>query len=461
MAIGYSRYLTAIYGVVDILLLNLSFWAVSFWVAGIPFIPTPDFYIQFLYINFLWLSLMMIFRITDFERGVPYEKVLSTLIKTVIVHFLLLIAVNYLFAYTLPVITNFFIKYSLFILLLITWRSSMWLFLSFVRKRGLNYRKVILLGGGELSQDMKKFFRSHPEIGYRLEGIFLDTPNANLNGEVKGKISESKEFALKNEIDEIYCSLSDVTTEQVRDMMQFADSNLMRFKLIPDFRGFQYKQVNIDFYHSIPIISVRKEPLQSLVNRTLKRAFDIVFSSLVILTIFPWLLPIVAVTIKLSSRGPVFFRQRRSGKNNIEFMCLKFRTMVVNDSSHELQATKNDSRITNVGGFLRRTSLDELPQFFNVLAGHMSVVGPRPHMIKHTNEYSKLIDQFMVRHFIKPGITGWAQVHGLRGETRDPVLMEKRVEYDVWYIENWSMLLDLKIIFLTTQNLVKGDENAA
>jgi Undecaprenyl-phosphate glucose phosphotransferase len=461
MAIGYSRYLAIIYGVIDIALLNISFAVISITKHSSPFSPTDDFFMQFIYINFLWFILMMIFRITDFERVVPYEKVLSTLFKSVVIHFLLLIAVNYFLAGTLPIITNFFTKYFLFVLLLITWRSIMWLLLSFFRKRGLNYRKVILLGGGELSLDMKQFFTRHPEIGYRLEGIFLDSATAKLNGDIKGRIADSKHFALKNEIDEIYCSLSDVTTEQMIDMMQFSDSNLIRFKLIPDFRGFQYKHVNIDFYHSIPVISVRNEPLQSLTNRAIKRGFDILFSLMVVLLIFPWFLPLIAIFIKSSSPGPVFFTQRRSGKNNVEFTCLKFRTMVMNKDSHEKQATQNDMRITKTGKLLRKTSLDELPQFLNVLVGHMSVVGPRPHMLKHTQDYSKLIDKFMVRHFIKPGITGWAQVNGLRGQTKDPKLMEQRVELDVWYIENWSMLLDLKIMALTLQNMVVGEENAS
>jgi len=176
--------------------------------------------------------------------------------------------------------------------------------------------------------------------------------------------------------------------------------------------------------------------------------------------VFTWLMPLMAILIKVNSRGPVFFRQQRSGKGNNVFTCLKFRTMRVNAEADELQATKGDVRITGMGRFLRKTNLDELPQFFNVLLGHMSVVGPRPHMLRHTEQYAALIDQFMVRHLIKPGITGWAQVHGFRGETSDTYKMEKRVEYDVWYIENWSLLLDLKIIVLTLGNMLKGEENA-
>ena len=226
--------------------------------------------------------------------------------------------------------------------------------------------------------------------------------------------------------------------------------------VLPDFRGFANKKVKIDFYDSIPVLSVRHEPLQNYGNRFVKRAFDIVFSFLIIILVFPIALLFLTPLIKLSSKGPVFFKQLRSGRNNITFYCWKFRTMHVNNKADIEQAKKGDLRITAVGRFLRNTSLDELPQFYNTLIGNMSVVGPRPHMLKHTEEYSEFIDKFMVRHFIKPGITGWAQVHGLRGETTYHSSMEKRVKYDVWYLENWSILLDMKIVVLTVTQLLFG-----
>jgi lipopolysaccharide/colanic/teichoic acid biosynthesis glycosyltransferase len=164
--------------------------------------------------------------------------------------------------------------------------------------------------------------------------------------------------------------------------------------------------------------------------------------------------------IKLESRGPVFFIQKRSGKDDEPFWCFKFRSMKVNTESDEVQATKDDPRITRIGAFMRRTSLDELPQFFNVFLGNMSICGPRPHMLLHTKQYSTSINKFMVRHLLKPGITGWAQVNGLRGETESPELMQKRVEYDLWYMENWSLMLDVKILFMTIINMFKGEKNA-
>lgn len=200
--------------------------------------------------------------------------------------------------------------------------------------------------------------------------------------------------------------------------------------------------------------------LLSMIAKFFKRSFDILFSLFVILFVFSWLLPIVAVLIKLESKGPVFFVQLRTGRNNAHFKCYKFRSMRINHDADKKQAARNDHRVTRVGALLRKTSLDELPQFFNVLIGDMSIVGPRPHMISHTEEYSQLTDKFTARHTLKPGITGWAQICGLRGGISDNEAMLKRVDADVWYLKNWSFQLDLKIIFLTFWITLKGDKNA-
>jgi exopolysaccharide biosynthesis polyprenyl glycosylphosphotransferase len=205
---------------------------------------------------------------------------------------------------------------------------------------------------------------------------------------------------------------------------------------------------------------LRPEPLQIPFNRIVKRGFDIVFSSLTLLVLTPIVFPIVALLIKLSSRGPIFFKQERTGEQGNSFWCWKFRTMQVNPDADKVQATWNDARITSIGRFLRKTNMDELPQFLNVLKGEMSVVGPRPHMLKHTEDYRQRVSKFLVRHFAKPGITGWAQVNGFRGETKQVSDMEKRVEADIWYVENWSLLLDLRIIFKTILNMIRGEKNA-
>jgi len=266
---------------------------------------------------------------------------------------------------------------------------------------------------------------------------------------------------LTNKVDEIFCTLPISDVKKIEKLMIDADKNLIRFKYVPEYFDFVKRPTVVQSFGHIPVISVRTEPLENLLNRSIKRMFDIVFSLFVIIFIFSWLFPILVILIKLESRGPVFFTQIRSGRDNNPFKCYKFRSMYVNKDADHKQATRNDNRITKVGSILRRTSLDELPQFFNVLLGNMSVVGPRPHMIKHTKQYSALIDQFMVRHFLKPGITGWAQQQGLRGETKTVDAMFLRVEADVWYLENWSFLLDLKIIVLTIRNsFLKQDTNA-
>jgi lipopolysaccharide/colanic/teichoic acid biosynthesis glycosyltransferase len=176
--------------------------------------------------------------------------------------------------------------------------------------------------------------------------------------------------------------------------------------------------------------------------------------------VLSWLVPLIALAIWLDSKGPVFFKQVRSGLNNKPFVCYKFRSMKINSESHTVQAIRNDKRFTLVGRFLRKTNLDEFPQFYNVLKGEMSIVGPRPHMLKHTEDYSAIINKYMVRQFIKPGITGWAQVNGHRGETQKLEDMEARVDHDIWYMENWSLLLDVKIVALTAFNIFRGDKNA-
>jgi putative colanic acid biosysnthesis UDP-glucose lipid carrier transferase len=325
----------------------------------------------------------------------------------------------------------------------------------------IDSRDVIIVGAGRIGYDLYDFFQQNPEVGYKVVGFFDDNlQNIKDGSKLLGKIEDCINYVITNKVDEIFCTLPISESKTIESLMLDADKNLIRFKFVPEYYDYSKKPTYVQSFGHIPIISVRTEPLENLLNRSIKRFFDVAFSLFVIIFIFTWLFPVLAILIKLESRGPVFFTQMRSGRDNNPFKCYKFRSMRINNKADELQATRNDQRITKIGVLLRRTSLDELPQFFNVLRGNMSVVGPRPHMIKHTSQYSQLIDRFMVRHFLKPGITGWAQIKGLRGETKTVDAMLKRVEADVWYLENWSFLLDLKIITLTMRNSIKGDENA-
>ncbi|MBL7923174.1 MAG: undecaprenyl-phosphate glucose phosphotransferase [Bacteroidia bacterium] len=459
MAIGYSRYLKSIYLVLDLLLLNLTFYGVSIYYKWPNLNADPNFLAQFLYINLFWSITISMVRVHEIDRGLRFEQMFSQFLRAYGLFSILLVAFLYFLDTVFIPVFHFEVKIIVWGIVFLGWRTLMSYFINFLRRRGMNYRKVIIVGNGQPAKEMMKFFEKHPEIGYRLQGVFCDETTLLEPGQVSGKVKEAKDFALSQRIDEIYCSLSGLQAEQVTELMNFADNNMVRFKVIPDFRGFLSRKIKVDFYDLVPVLSMRKEPLQNTFNRIIKRIFDIVFSLLVILLVFPIALLLFAPLIKLSSKGPVFFKQLRSGRNNVEFYCYKFRTMQVNDEADSLQARKGDARITAIGAFLRKTSLDELPQFYNALIGNMSVVGPRPHMLKHTEEYSKLVDKFMVRQLVKPGVTGWAQVHGYRGDTRNNTLMEKRVEYDVWYLENWSLLLDIKIILITAWQVVAGQHS--
>lgn len=330
------------------------------------------------------------------------------------------------------------------------------------RRFWVDYKKIVILGTGESCKELYDHFIENSNMGYVVQGYFSDVPSSDMSSDFKylGKLEHSVAYAAKNGISEIFSALSSDKKSLVKRLMQEADHNLIRFRFIPDLSAFMDKNVMVEYYGSLPIISHRREPLQVKVNEIIKKVFDFVFAAFTTVFILSWLIPIIAIAIKLDSPGPVFFRQLRSGKDNKPFFCLKFRSMYVNNQSDSLQASRNDNRITRVGAFLRKTSLDEFPQFINVLLGDMSIVGPRPHMLKHTEDYSNVIEDFMVRQFVSPGITGWAQVNGLRGETKETESMNKRVKADLWYMENWSFLLDIKIVFLTMIQTLKKNENA-
>lgn len=275
-----------------------------------------------------------------------------------------------------------------------------------------------------------------------------------------GDYSHINDFLENGSIDKLFYIDSSLPYSQLRTISEQCRNQLIDFEIIPKEIDLFKEGLQMNLMGDMPVLGRKKEPLQHTRNKVLKRLFDIIFSTLVILFVFSWAFPLIALMIKLNSRGPVFFFQERSGYWNKPFQMIKFRTMIVNSMSDKKQAEPGDKRITRIGKILRRTSLDELPQFINVFRGEMSVVGPRPHMIKHTSDYSKIIERYLVRHEVKPGITGWAQVNGWRGPTESLYKMVKRVEFDVTYIENWSLWFDYKCIFLTIINIFKGEANA-
>ena len=317
---------------------------------------------------------------------------------------------------------------------------------------GGNYRKTIIIGSSIESQNLELFFIKNKQAGYLHKKTFSDVS--------KKSILDSINFVKEQEIDEIYCSTENINDQDLKALIKFCDNNLKTIKFIPNSTKLNSKKLIYETYDSLPILSLRRVPLQDSVNLFFKRLIDIIISLAVIVFVLSWLTPIIALFIKKESDGPVFFKQTRNGINYEEFSCLKFRSMIVNENANKLQATKGDTRVTKIGAFLRKTSLDEMPQFINVLLGDMSVVGPRPHMIKENDKYYKTVDKYMLRHVIKPGITGLAQVSGYRGEVEKESDIVNRIKFDIYYLENWSILLDVKIILRTILNSIKGEDKA-
>jgi putative colanic acid biosynthesis UDP-glucose lipid carrier transferase len=357
--------------------------------------------------------------------------------------------------------TMLIVYYFALLLVFSLWRVLVRIFVKTYRRKGYNAKNIIIVGAGKNGLELYNVINRDLGYGFNVLGFFDD--NTILKGVIPnylGKIKEIENYVGKNEIDEIYCTIPGANSEKISELMNFAEKNMIRFYIIPDFYRDIKKTMVLSMMEYVPLLTIRTEPLQSPYNRFMKRIFDIFFSLMVLIFIFPFLYIIAGFLIKSSSKGPILFRQKRTGIYGKVFNCYKFRTMRMNEDADVVQAIKDDPRTTKIGSFLRRTNLDEFPQFINVLMGDMSVVGPRPHMLKHTEQYSMLIDKYMIRHLVKPGITGWAQITGYRGETRTLEQMEGRVKRDVWYLENWSFFLDLKIIVVTLLNMFKGESNA-
>ncbi|MDC8005066.1 exopolysaccharide biosynthesis polyprenyl glycosylphosphotransferase [Aureisphaera galaxeae] len=316
---------------------------------------------------------------------------------------------------------------------------------------GGNIRRVVIIGLNQKTDQLRTFFENRTEYGYQLRKTFdiSVTP-----------LEECFEYISENNIDEIYSSVAELDNDSLVKLIDYADNNLKILKFLPDNKEIYTKRLDFTYYGVLPILSLRKIPIDEPFNKFVKRSFDIVLSLIIIVGILSWLTPVLAIIIKLESKGPVFFKQKRNGLDYKEFYCYKFRSMRPNPEAHLHQIRKGDPRVTRVGRIIRKTSIDELPQFINVLKGEMSVVGPRPHMVSHTHMYAERIDKFMVRHFIKPGITGLAQVSGYRGEVEDDNHIINRVKYDIFYLENWSLFLDIKIVVQTIYNALRGEEKA-
>ncbi len=440
----YSVYIKPLFCLVDLVILNVT---ISFFETNISLTLLFS-----LYISVLWIILSIKNKFYDIKRFSRVVQVLAGIIRQFLIFGLILYA--FIGFFKQPGISRLeMAKYfaSLIGLVTIVKFALLYLLSKYRTIFGGNIRKVVVIGDNKKTNQLIKIFKDKPEFGYRYQKKFA----------VKDQDFDLEScfyYIVENEIDEVYCSIADLSNDQLREVVNFTENNLKILKFIPDNKDIFTKKLIFNYYEYIPVLSFREIPLDDPINKFAKRTFDILLSLIVLIGILSWLTPLIALLIQLESRGPVFFKQLRNGIDYREFYCYKYRSMKPSTSVN--QATKGDSRVTKVGKFMRRTSIDELPQFINVLKGDMSVVGPRPHMVKHNEEFAQKVDKFMVRHFVKPGITGLAQVSGFRGEIETKKDIINRVKYDIFYVENWSLLLDIKLVILTILNAIKGEEKA-
>lgn len=453
----YGVFLPAILTVIDVLLINIIFSILVYTSDGDDFHGRQR--LAWTLLNIAIFPSCIFYR--HDQRSERTEHIASHAVKWVIIHAVFFIPLLlFLEENATPDITFFLKFYGIALISLpVCWIAETRLLRTF-RRRGINICKVIIFGTGEPARRLAQEMSDNETFGYRVLGFFDTKRPDDFNGNYIGGIDDIEPFCKKEAVDEIYYAHASEDESLLKKVIQIADNNICKLYYMPMLSSYiSHNFTLVLFNGNIPVLTIHPSPLQSLANMALKRMFDIVFST-IFLIISPIIFIPVAIAIKLSSPGPVFFRQTRTGYQGKDFTCYKFRSMKINSDSDKTQASKDDCRTTHVGRILRHYSIDELPQFWNVLKGDMSIVGPRPHMLAHTETYRTIINSYMVRHTIKPGITGWAQVMGCRGATEETWQMKRRVEYDMWYIEHWSFMLDIKIIFKTITNAIGGESNA-
>ena len=446
----YSHFIKPLQIVIDLFILNI----ITYFVYDKEYLNI--FFLS--YISFFWLVTSYFFAFYEVHRHTKVLNLLRLLVKQFL--FFILGYFAYFGIFKEGVIVNNQFLILILTIISISFVKLSWLFLlKKYRSFGNNFRTTIVIGFDDSSKNIIKLFKSKSNLGYKYLGFFSD--KIYKDKEYLGNLDAIFEYAEKHVVDEIYCSLSTLNQKQIKKINKFALNKDIILKLIPDGNELYSKNQSIEYYDdSLMVLNVNKLPFDFTENFYLKRFFDIFFSIFVCLFILSWLIPILWIIVKLESEGPLVFKQGREGLNGKEFTCYKFRSMRMNKQSNKIHAIKNDARVTKVGAFLRKTSMDELPQFLNVLLGDMSVVGPRPHLETLSLEYQKDVDNYLKRHIVKPGITGLAQVGGYRGEIKKRSDIKNRVRLDIFYIENWSFFLDIKIIMQTVLNVFKGEEKA-
>lgn len=446
-----SEALKSLFFIGDIALLNLAIFLSIYWPKLSIHALDPGGVYLIVFSNLSWLFLVLVSLPYEGTRGWTVSKTLKSQFAFISIH-LLVIASLIVFFNKQYGLNQILVIYLIFVPLFFIFR----LVVLYIRRLTISNsfkRRFVLIGRNKLSEDVRKYYRLNPELGYQFVRYF-----DFIEGDFDLKSVQS--YIADNDIHEIYFCSPNVNNEQLERLINFGLDSLVKVKLIFDTAETTNQSIQLDEYGKRPGKNQSVIALDDFQNRLIKRGFDLLFTSLFLVLILSWVIPIIILLIKLDSKGPGFFVQLRNGEGNKPFYCMKFRTMLVNDQADSKQAIKNDPRITKLGKFLRKSSIDELPQFLNVLKGEMSLIGPRPHPIKLNEKFEPLIANIMSRHYVKPGITGLAQCMGYRGETQTLADMENRVRLDRYYIENWSFWLDIKIIFLTIVSLIRGSDKA-
>lgn len=454
----FSKFFPAAFLLADLGCLNLGIAYANYERFGKPIYQDENYLSLHIILNVAWILIFFITGLQEISREHKLIDHLNKVLSGLVINLSVVFAFWFIakpFYYSRQ---HLFLTYLGFTILIVLWRTIWHFVIRYYRTKGFNIRNVVIVGYDEMASELELFFRTNKGTGYKFLGYFENAENSR--GRYLGSVNQLSTYALTNAVDVIYCCLPKLSDLEIKGIIDFAENNLIKVKIISQFSRLGNKSLSIQKYGDIPVVNVGTIPLDSQVNQVVKRLFDVIFSTLVLVLIFSWLIPLIGLLIKFESKGPVFFKQHRNGKDNHPFLCWKFRTMVVNQDSDTKQATKDDPRITRIGAILRKTSIDEIPQFINVFLGDMSVVGPRPHPIKLNEQFQPQIDRFVQRHAVKPGITGLAQAKGFRGETALFSDMNGRVRLDRFYVKNWSLILDFKIIVLTILSIVKGSENA-
>lgn len=458
----YLYLLRYILMVTDILMLNFVYVFAYYFTTYLGKGVNAELQKHYLVVcNLLWFFNTAVFKLYTAYNARRIERIYRGTVKSVILHFVLF-SIYIVFAKDYEFSRTFLVLFYVVLLISFVINRFLGTYIQHVLINKFNStRKVAILGNNATGLRLAQYLQKQKNVDFF--GVMDD--DKSVYGSAKVKISDSiiekLQEAASYGVMDLYVAVPPSKMHEISPLVKEADRLLLHLKFIPDIAGELAAPYTISYMGGeFPIITLRTEPLESMGNRFKKRVFDLIFSTMVIVFVLSWLYPIIAILIKLQSKGPVLFKQERSGINDQPFWCYKFRSMRMNGDSNKKQATKGDSRITPIGRFLRKSSLDEMPQFFNVFLGDMSVVGPRPHMLSHTEEYKAIISEYMVRQFVKPGITGWAQVNGYRGETKEDSAMQKRVEHDIFYLERWSSIFDIQIVFMTVINVFRGEENA-